>query len=165
MGTHILDVARFLFGEASCVYCRTHQVRGDIRGEDVATVVLGMESGATVSCEISYATCMEHERFPQTFAFAEGTKGSAELGLDYWIRTTTPSGTLSCRHPPPRYEWADPAYDVVHASIVPCHADLLADLQGIKPAETTAEDNLKTLGLVFAAYQSAESGQVVEMTK
>ncbi len=162
MGTHILDAARFLFGEARSVYCRTHQVHADIRGEDVASVVLGMHSGATVSCEISYATRMEHERFPQTFVFVEGDRGSVELGNDYWIRTTTAAGTWAKRSPPLRYGWADPQYDVVHASIVPCHANLLAALQGGGPAETTAEDNLRTLALVSAAYESARTGQVVE---
>lgn len=164
MGTHILDVARFLFGEASTVYARTHQVHTDIRGEDMATVLLGMAGGATVTCEISYATRMEHERFPQTFVFVEGALGSVELATDYWLRTTTAAGTFACRYPPPRYAWADPAYDVVHASIVPCHADLLAALQGVKPAETTAEDNLKTLALVFAAYESARTRQAVELS-
>ena len=53
---------------------------------------------------------------------------------------------------------------MVHASIVPCHANLLAALQGGKPAETTAEDNLRTLALVFAAYESARTGQVVELS-
>jgi predicted dehydrogenase len=162
MGTHILDAARFLFGEARSVYCRTHQVHEDIRGEDVASVVLGMDSGATVSCEISYATRMEHEQFPQTFVFAEGAHGSVELGHDYWIRTTTAAGTLAKRCPPPRYGWADPQYDVVHASIVPCHMNLLAALQGRASAETAAEDNLKTLALVSAAYESARTEHVVE---
>ena len=163
MGTHILDTARFLFGEARSVYCRTHRVHTDIRGEDAASVVLAMESGATVSCEISYATRMEHERFPQTFVFVEGDQGCVELGHDYWIRTTTAAGTFARRCPPPRYGWADPLYDVVHASIVPCHTNLLAALQGRGPAETTAEDNLKTLALVFAGYESARAGQVVEL--
>jgi predicted dehydrogenase len=31
MGTHILDVARFLFGEAESVYSQTHRVHSDIR--------------------------------------------------------------------------------------------------------------------------------------
>jgi predicted dehydrogenase len=31
MGSHILDVARFLFGEAASVYCRTCRVHPDIR--------------------------------------------------------------------------------------------------------------------------------------
>jgi predicted dehydrogenase len=62
---------------------------------------------------------------------------------------------------PPRYAWADPAYDVVHASIVPCNADLLKALKGEGPAETTGEDNLKTVRLVFAAYESAADKKVI----
>jgi predicted dehydrogenase len=85
----------------------------------------------------------------------EAESGSAELGPDYWIRVTTEDGTLARRHPPTRYAWADPAYEVIHASIVPCHANLLAALRGEGRAETTGEDNLRTLRLVFAAYESA----------
>lgn len=161
VGTHILDVVRFLFGEARTVFCRTFRVHQDIRGEDVATVMLGMQSDATVSCEISYATRMEHERFPETYVFVEGERGSAELGPDYWIRVTTDEGTHAVRFPPPRYAWADPAYDVVHASIVGCHQNLLDALRGKAPAETTGDDNLKTLQLVFAAYESAAKQQAV----
>ena len=95
--------------------------------------------------------------------FAEGDRGSAELGPDYWLRTTTTEGTLSRRVPPPRYAWADSRYDVVHASGVPCNADLLAALRGEDEAETTAADNYETLRLVFAAYESAETGAVVRL--
>ena len=48
MGSHILDVARFLFGEARTLYCQTARVHADIQGEDVATVMLDMDSGVTV---------------------------------------------------------------------------------------------------------------------
>ena len=112
---------------------------------------------------MSYATRMEKERFPETFVFVEGEKGSAELGPDYWIRVTTEQGTLAKRYPPPRYNWADPAYDVVHASIVPCQEDLMAALRGIGSAETTGEDNLKTLRLVYGAYESAALNQVINL--
>jgi predicted dehydrogenase len=64
---------------------------------------------------------------------------------------------------PPHYSWADPAYDVVHASIVPCNANLLKALKGEGQAETTGEDNLKTVRLVFAAYRSAQQNQAVEI--
>jgi predicted dehydrogenase len=163
IGTHILDVARFLFGEAKTLYCRIDRVDPEIRGEDVATVVLGMENAATVICDMSYATRMEKERFPETFVFAEGEKGSAELGPDYWIRVTTEEGTHAKRYPPPRYNWADPAYDVVHASIVPCQENLMTALRGIGSAETTAEDNLKTLRLAYGAYESAALNQVINL--
>jgi len=162
IGAHVLDAARFLFGEARSLYCRTQRVHADIRGEDVATVVAETGDGATVVCNMAYAgNHLEHDRFPETFVSVEGTEGSAELAPDYWIRVTTKDGTVARRWPPPRYAWADPAYDVVQASIVPCCADLLDGLRGRKPAETTGEDNLKTLRLVFGAYESAATGRPV----
>ena len=162
MGPHVLDTTRFLFGEIESLACHTSRVRPDIRGEDVATVLLRTRRGATVVVSLGYAgTPLERERFPETFVFAEGDRGSVELGPDYWLRTTTAEGTHARRVPPPRYAWADPRYDVVHASAVPCNANLLRALRGEGPAETTAEDNLKTLRLVFAAYDAAASGAVV----
>ncbi len=156
IGTHILDVARFLFGEAEALACTTSRVHRDIRGEDVATVMLVMRGGATVVCNMAYAeNHLERDRFPETFIFVEADAGSAELGPDYWIRETTAEGTRARRVPPPRFAWADPDYNLIHASIVPCHANLLGALRGTNPAETTGEDNLATLRLVFESYRSA----------
>ena len=168
MGSHVLDVARFLFGESRSVYCQTRRVHPDIRGEDVATVMMdmGREAGehVTVLCQLGYAeNYLEKDYFPQTFAFVEGSEGSIELAPDYFIRVTTGNGTTSRRYPPPRYSWADPAYDVVQASIVPCNHDLLAGLRGEKAPETTGEDNLKTVRLVFASYESAAANRVVPL--
>lgn len=59
--------------------------------------------------------------------------------------------------------WADPAYEVVHASIVPCNANLLAGLRGPSQAETTGADNLETMRLVFAAYDSAAEHRVITL--
>jgi D-apiose dehydrogenase len=162
IGSHILDVARFLFGDAERLYCQTHRVHPDIRGEDVATVML--EHGdLTCTCEMSYASKLEHERFPQTYVLIEGDRGSLELCPDYWIRCTTESGTLARRHVPPSYPWANPAYDLIHASIVACNADILRSLRGGPPAETRAEDNIKTIRLVFGSYQSARTKQAIQL--
>ncbi|MEK7677185.1 MAG: Gfo/Idh/MocA family oxidoreductase [Verrucomicrobiota bacterium] len=163
IGTHILDTARMLFGEARTLFCRTTRVHPDIRGEDVATVLLGMASGATVTCEMSYASRVEHDRFPETFIHVEGERGAAELAPDCWIRVTTDAGTQARRFPPPHFAWADPRYALVQSAGVACHANLLGALRGEAPAETTAEDNLKTLELVFAAYDSARTGQALQL--
>jgi len=165
VGSHILDAVRFLFGEAERLFCLTRQVHKDIKGEDVATVMLDMAGGATVLCEMSYASRLENERFPETYVYVEGDKGSAELGPDYWIRVTDQNGTFVKRYPPPHYPWADPAYDVVHASIVPCNENLLQALRTGRPAETSGDDNLKTVKLVFACYDSAGGGKVIDMAK
>lgn len=164
IGSHVLDVARFLFGEARSVYALTTRVNPKIAGEDVATVVMPMGDAQTaVTVEMSYASRTEQERFPQTYLFVEGDRGSLEIGPDYLLRVTDETGTHISRHAPPRYEWADPQYDLVQASMVPCIADLFGHLSGASVAETTGADNSETVRLVFAAYESARSGAVVAL--
>jgi predicted dehydrogenase len=165
LGSHQLDLARFLFGEATRLYCQINKVHPDIRGEDSATIVLETTKRTTVVICMAYAgNPVESDHFPQTTFLVEGEQGTIELGADYWLRITTRAGTLSRRVAPPRYGWADPRYDVVHASIVPCNVDLLKALKGEGLAETTGEDNLKTVRLVFASYDSATSGKSISFS-
>ncbi|MCB1123261.1 MAG: Gfo/Idh/MocA family oxidoreductase, partial [Verrucomicrobiae bacterium] len=161
IGTHILDTARFLFGEAKTLYCRTHRVNPDIKGEDAATVTMDMESGLCLNVEMSYASRLENEAFPQTYVEVEGEQGSLQLIKDYWIRETNALGTTGEPYPPKSYPWADPAYDLIHSSIVDCNRNLLSGLNGSGAVETTAQDNLKTLQLVFDSYRSAERGEII----
>ena len=164
VGSHILDVARFLFGEPESIYCTTTQVQSNISGEDVATVILRMPGAFTVICEMGYPGApLELDRFPQTFAFVEGKSGSIHLGPDYWLRVTNRSGVENVHAPPPAFSWADPSYEVVHASIVACHSDILAGLRGERMSETTGEDNLRTMRLVFQAYESASRNEVIRL--
>ncbi len=164
MGSHLLDVCRVLFGEAESLVCQTHRMRPDIRGEDVATVMMPMGATRTsVVCHMSYASRTERERFPETFIFVEGEHGSVELAPDYWLRVTTPEGTQARRVQPPFYPWADPRHAVVHASIVECHRNLLDALRHGRNADTHAADNLETLKLVFAAYESARENRAIHI--
>jgi predicted dehydrogenase len=162
LGSHTLDVARWMFGEARSLYCQTRRIHPNIKGEDMATMVMDMAGKTTITVNMAYAeNFLEHDRFPETYIFVEGEKGSMELGPDYWLRTTTKDGTHARRVPPPRYGWADPAYDVAHASIAACNADLLKALKGEAEAETTGDDNIKTVRLVFASYDSAAKNEVI----
>lgn len=163
IGTHILDVARFLFGEATQLYCQTRQIREDIAGEDVATVMMRMGGGVTVTCNMSYASRWEFDCFPQTMVAVEGTKGGVSLGTDYELRLYNHGGASRERVVIPHYSWADPAYELIHTSIVACHRNLLDHLRGEQVGETTGEDNVRSLQLVFAAYESSEKGAVVKI--
>jgi predicted dehydrogenase len=164
IGSHILDTARFLFGEPVSLYCQTARVHPDIKGEDVATVILTLDDGALVTCLMSYASMREYDRFPETFVQVEGDQGFLELAPDFWIRETTVAGTNSTRHKPPHFSWADTAYDVIHSSIYTTQLNLARAIKGLEPAETTGEDNLRTMSLVFSAYQSAQEGNVIRVT-
>jgi D-apiose dehydrogenase len=162
IGTHVLDAARYLFGEPTSLYARTQKIHTDIAGEDVATVMLGYAIGATVTCAMSYAeNPYEYHRFPQTLAFVEGRRGTAELGADGWLRVTTAAGTHARQISAPFFSWADGRYAVVHGSIVDCQRHLAAALRGEVACETSAAENLRTLRLVHAAYESAARGAVV----
>lgn len=161
IGSHILDLCRFLFGEASSLYCHTSRINPTIKGEDVANVLMRMDDNLSCYAEMSYASILQKESFPQTLIRIEGEKGSIILTHDFEIRVTTRSETQRYEAKPKMYDWLDPAYAVVHSSIVDCNRNILAGLKENKDVETTGRDNVETVRLVHASYQSAKENKVI----
>lgn len=159
IGSHVLDITRYLLGEVKTLHCLTKRVNPKIKGEDVANCFMEMQNGVHCYVEMSYASLLEKEAFPQTLVLLEGSKGSIKLENDFVLKITTDKGTSSERIKPVMYDWLDPEYAVVHSSIVDAQRNILQGLQGGK-AENTGEDNLKTVELVWKSYESAESGDV-----
>lgn len=155
IGSHVLDICRFLFGEVSSLYCLSQRVNLAIKGEDVANVLMKMNNGIHCYAEMSYASILEKEAFPQTLILIEGEKGSLQLTNDFELKVITRDGIIIKEIiTPTMYNWLDPAYAVVHSSIVDCNADILNGLKG-GFCETTGTDNLKTVDLVWKSYESA----------
>jgi predicted dehydrogenase len=163
LGSHILDVCRFLFGEVRSLYCQTASVNPKIKGEDVASVFMKMENNIACYAEMSYASVLEYESFPQTFILVEGAKGSIHLTKDYTLLVTTRGGTQLIKAEPRLYKWLDPAYALVHSSIVDCNRDILAALLNNGESENTGISNLNTVKLVHAAYASAQNNELINM--
>jgi predicted dehydrogenase len=161
VGSHILDVCRFLSGDARVLYCQTKRVNPKIKGEDVANVLMEMRNGIHCFAEMSYASRLEKEVFPQTLILVEGTKGSVKLDPDFELKVTTEEGTTFEVVKPVMYSWLDPDYAVVHSSIVDAQRDILKGLRG-GVTETTGQDNLKTMQLVYSSYESASTGKVID---
>ncbi|NOZ49715.1 MAG: Gfo/Idh/MocA family oxidoreductase [Chloroflexi bacterium] len=161
-GSHQFDLARFFFGEAQSIACQYRRVRSDIMAEDVASIQLRM-GDVICNVELSFVTHVPWKHFPEVILFIEGELGTIELLADFWIRLTTAEGVQLWQSKPPRYEWANPDYDVNHASMVPIHQDFLRALRGGPPPENTGADNLKTMQLVYAAYESAERNAVIDL--
>ncbi len=162
IGSHIFDVCRFLLGDAETIHCEIQTVNPKINGEDVANALMKMKSGAHCYAEMSYASILEKEVFPQTLVLLEGSKGSVRLDADFVVVTTTKEGTISEKIDPVIYDWVDPDYAVVHSSIVDTQRDILNGLSG-GSAETTGDDNFKTAQLVWAAYESAKTGEIIKL--
>ncbi|MDY0098926.1 MAG: Gfo/Idh/MocA family oxidoreductase [Bacteroidales bacterium] len=163
MGSHVFDVIRFLFGECRELWCRTKAVRKDIKGEDVAVALMEMNNGMPVYTELSYASVVEHDSFSTLHILVEGEEGSVSLGPGFEIRTTTRKGTESETVTFPSYHWADPDYIVNHESGIHVNRNILDDMLGIGKAENTGEDNLETVRLVWACYESAQTGKIITM--
>lgn len=162
-GSHQFDVVRYLFGEVKTMYCRTMRVNPTIKGEDAATTIFGMQSGVTVVTDISFNSIYEKDPFPLTTMLIEGEKGSIKLDIGPEITVTTRDGVKKETIVPERYTWQDPSYMLEPPSIVSCNRNIMDDLLGRGKAENTGDDNMKTVDLVFKGYESARTGQVVEI--
>jgi predicted dehydrogenase len=163
MGSHILDVTRFLFGECDELWCQTKAISPGIKGEDVAVIMMNMKNGMPVYTEMSYASIIEHDTFSTLNILAEGERGSVFLGPGFEIRTTTRQGTNSEIVTFPSYSWADPDYIVNHESGIHINRNILEDMLGKTSAENTGEDNFETVRLIWASYESAASGKKIKL--
>lgn len=163
LGVHLLDLARFLFGEAETVYCQTQRVNPRIRGEDVATVMLRMASGGTCLVELSYASRVENDPFPQTLIELEGAHGTATLSRDFQLTVVTEGGISKRSVAPGPLTWGSPMMLHIQESVVRIQQHWVDCLrEGLEP-ETSGVDNLRTLELVEAAYASAATQGVVRV--
>jgi predicted dehydrogenase len=163
-GVHLIDVMRFLFGDVQSVYARMSRVSPVVRGEDMATLMLAFESGLTGIVDISWGSCSPRAsdlpRGSLEPFVVEGDKGTVEMDpqRDDSILITTACGTESHpAHPSlTRAEAYQESYFNTFSHVLHC-------LRSGEPAETEAPDNLKTLEVAFASYESAEHGQVVKL--
>ncbi|KAB0676883.1 Gfo/Idh/MocA family protein [Aureimonas leprariae] len=157
LGIHALDIARFLLGDATAITARTARINSAIRGEDVATMLLGHD-GATSVVDCSYATKLEKELFPQTLVEIDGTEGTIRLGANYRLTVTNGEGSRHEDVSPLLLPWATRPWHNIQESVAAIQAHWVDCLRNGREPDTSGRDNLKTLALVEAAYRSAAEG-------
>jgi D-apiose dehydrogenase len=162
LGVHVLDVARFLFGDVRRLAASTNQVNPNIRGEDAAAMLLTHEEGATSVVDCSYSSRQEVELFPQTLIEVDGSEGSIRLSANYRLAVTSREGTEVRDVSPPVLPWATPPWHVVQESVLLIQKHWVDCLVTGKQPATSGRDNLKTLRLVEASYRSAANGVTVD---
>ena len=163
LGIHSLDVARFLFGEATHIATRIRRINPAIKGEDVATMLLDHASGVTSIVDCSYATLLEIEAFPQTLLEVDGSGGTLRLGAGYGMTVTTPDGSRHVDLSPPLLPWASRPWHNIQESVRAIQTHWAECLRSGRETLTSGRDNLHTLALVEAAYQGAASGGTVTL--
>jgi predicted dehydrogenase len=164
LGVHVLDMARFYFGEVASVACRINRINPNIKGEDTATMLLQHQGGAVSVVDCSYATPILPDPFPETLVEIDGDQGAMRLEQGYRLRLSDRRGRIETRELDPEpLPWAERPWHVVQESVLRIEEHWVDCLRrGVEP-ETSGADNLRTFALVEAAYRSAETGETVKL--
>ncbi|MDX3926453.1 MAG: Gfo/Idh/MocA family oxidoreductase [Shinella sp.] len=165
LGIHALDVARFLFGDATAVTARTRRVNPNIAGEDVATMLLDHAGGITSVVDCSYATKLPVEPFPETLLEVDGSKGTLRLSQSYRLTVHSPDGTEVSDVSPPLLSWASQPWHNIQESVALIQQHWVDCLKEQREPATSGADNLKTFALVEASYLSATEDRTVPLSE
>jgi len=162
LGPHVLDVARFYLGEVDVVFARHRRVDARIRGEDMATIVLGHRNGATSVVDFTYESRKLPDFASQTLVTIEGSTGAVELGPDFKLGVTSNGNLMVENAQKPLEFWTTeerhPALDSVYLT----QAHWLDRFRHDREPETSGRDSLKTYAIIEAAYESAATDQAVK---
>jgi len=154
LGVHYFDTARYMFGEAQSVFARLRRVSPHIAGEDLALVVAELGLVTTV-LDMDWFSVPPPG--PPDLSWCsvvvEGTEGTAALGRDGRLARYTATSEETITYPA---DTVDQSFAATQQHFVDCL------LTGTAP-ETTGADMLKTMALVFGAYQSAAEDRVITL--
>jgi D-apiose dehydrogenase len=163
LGIHSLDIARFLFGDATAVTARTRRVNQAIRGEDVATMLLDHQDGVTSVVDCSYATTLSAEPFPETLVEVDCDGGTIRLLQGYRMVVADGKRSREVDVSPALLPWASRPWHNVQESVLAIQRHWVECLHRGREPDTSGRDNLKTLALVEASYRSAREGRTVDL--
>ena len=158
---HLLDVARFLFGEVRRLTCRTASIRPGIKGEDVATLLLEHQDPVTSVIDATYHAPQDPDPFPETLIEIDGTEGTLRLRPDYQLVVRSGAGSARRDVSPPLLPWASRPWHGIQESVLTTQRHWLACLREGREPATSGADNLRTFALCEAAYASAATGDTV----
>jgi predicted dehydrogenase len=158
---HLLDVARFLFGEVRRLTCRTASIRPGIKGEDAATLLLEHEAPVTCVVDATYQAPQEPDPFPETLLEIDGSAGTLRLRPGYQLTVTAGGGSTRREVAPALLPWASRPWHGIQESVLNTQRHWLDCLRTGREPATSGADNLRTFALCEAAYASAATGDTV----
>lgn len=164
VGLHLFDLARHFLGDVESLFCRTQRLNPIVRGEDSFHASLRHESGAVSICETSFWTRWYPHPFPQTFAMLEGDLATLELRQDFKLFLHREGSVEEIAAAPDVPEWGGAPWQGIQESVIAIQAHWLDCLRHDKTPAPSGADNLKTLTLALAAYDSAERDAAVRIT-
>ena len=161
VGVHVLDLARFFMGEVTRLYCRNQRLNPRVAGEDAATLMLDHASGEVSIVDISFHSKLSPDPFPQTLVTIEGSEGTVAALEGYAVKVTRGGRAETFSAEPAVPAWGAKPWHAVQDSVRALQAHWLECLATGREPRPSGADNLRTIELVFAAYDSAARGQAV----
>jgi D-apiose dehydrogenase len=154
---HFLDTFRFLAGELSWVFCQTRRINPYIVGEDYVVIQLGFAGGAQGLIDANRIA----GEAPPPIAFGvltlEGERGSLRM---------TPQGELFITEygqPERAHVYEQPQQGYKGDSVFAAQQHYATCLRDGALCETAGDDYLKSVRAMFACYESAETGRIVDL--
>jgi predicted dehydrogenase len=158
---HHVDGIRYLLGDVTSVYARMSHTNPAIVGEDRLFLILGHASGATSSLDASWVVPAEKPvKLGLGDFLIEGPDGALHLDpYDAQLRHVTFQGTTVLE----QYEshGVGGGGPMGQGAFNSCIGDFAAGVRHNRPFESDAADNLKTLAITLASYESVERGAAV----
>ena len=155
---HLIDVFRFLLGEATSVYAQLDRLNPVIAGEDAGLIVMNFASGARALFDGNRLAdhVAENRRLTMGEMFVEGSAGTLRLDGDgrLFLRD---HGSNEER--PLEYVWSNTGFagDCVYA----LQQHVVAHLRDGHPVHNTGHDYLANLRAEAAVYSSNSTGAQV----
>lgn len=161
-GIHLIDLIRFLLGDINNVYTRIDKVSPHFKGEDRALLSLRI-GGVMGLIDISWASIitqpdtMNIDTLPENVVI-EGDSGTIQLheyGKSFKVITENRTFERNAYDITPLEAYKG-SYTAAQRHFVEC-------LRSGQTPETEAKDNIKTLMVTLAAYESAARNKVIEL--
>ena len=154
---HHLDTARLIAGEVESIYCQTQRVNPKIAGEDCVAISINFSAGATGVIDANRIN--GENPAPKVFGLLEV---ECELGA---VRIDADGAVWTRNY---KTQTEEVKFDYVRAdggyrgdSVLAVQQHMLDCLASGEMCESEGREYLKSVQLVEACYQSAESNRVV----
>ena len=124
------------------------------KGETAFTSIIKHQSNSVSIVDASISSIKYPDCFAQTLVNIEFENGSIDLDFNYKICLHTKNGKKFYNAKPKKLSWISKPWDQIQESIVNTHKHFMYCLQHNKEPDTSGDDNIKSLTLVFASYKS-----------
>jgi predicted dehydrogenase len=95
----------------------------------------------------------------------EGTAGSLRLDPGYQLSVFSNGATSEIDVSPTMLPWSTPPWHGSQESVLRVQQHWVRCFREKREPETSGADSLRTYGLVFGAYESARTGEAVDLIK